>query len=74
MNTKETIKAHEKAIEILEAIAYFERIRKNTEESLNGFAGTFAELRMEYKHKLEIYSMCINRLYERYVKLWQTEL
>lgn len=74
MNTKETIKAHEKAIEILETIAYFERIRKTTEDSLNGFAGSFAGLRVKYKHKLEIYSMCINRLYERYVKLWQTKL
>jgi hypothetical protein len=74
MNTKEIIKSHKQAIEILEAIAYFERIRKNTEESLNGFIGTFSDLRVKYNYKLEIYSMCINRLYERYVKLWQTKL
>ena len=69
MTTQELIEAHEKCIEVLEAIRTFERFIKSAHENIDGFAGTFPELRRKYIHRIEIYQMCITRLQERYSKI-----
>mgnify|MGYP000970647621 FL=1 len=68
MKTHELINKHQKCIEILEAIQTFEMLIKSAQENIDGFCGTFPELRKKYNHKLEIYQMCIERLMKRYEK------
>lgn len=65
---KTLIDKHQTCIEILEAIQYFKIRKITTDKSLNGFAGTFPNLRQKYEHELIIYDMCIERLKQRYVK------
>ena len=60
------IKNHELQIEILEAIQYFARMIEHKQDSINGFPGTFPDLKRKYLHNIEIYQMCINRLKQRY--------
>ena len=69
MNTAELIKKHETLIEILEAIKTFEMLKKSAKENIEGFCGTFPELRRKYHHKNDIYGRCIARLEERYLNL-----
>jgi hypothetical protein len=69
MNAKELINKHQKCIEILEAVQTFEMLIKSAQENIDGFCGTFPELRKKYKHNKEIYQMCINRLMQRYENL-----
>lgn len=69
MNTKELIGKHQLSIEILEAIGTFQMLRGSATDNINGFCGTFPELRRMYKHKLIIYEMCIERLKLRYNNL-----
>lgn len=65
---KTLIDKHQTCIEILEAIQYFKIRKITTNKSLNGFAGTFPNLRRKYEHTIIIYDMCIERLKQRYVK------
>ena len=69
MNTKKLIKQHEKQIAILEAIRHFEKAIELKTGSLNGYPGTFPELRRKYNRNIEIYNKCIQRLTERYLKV-----
>lgn len=69
MTTTERIKKHQDCIEILEAIQTFEMLIKSGKENIDGFAGTFPEIRRKYIHNIEIYQMCITRLQERYNKI-----
>ena len=66
---KTLIDKHQTCIEILEAIQYFKIRKITTDKSLNGFAGTFQNLRRKYEHDFIIYDMCIERLKQRYVKI-----
>ena len=70
MTTQERIEAHEKCIEVLEAIDTFEnRIELAKWDIEFGFIREFPTLVKEYKHRIEIYQMCITRLQERYNKI-----
>lgn len=60
------IEKHQLKIEILEAIQHFARMIEHKQESIDGFPGTFINLRMKYLHNIEIYNKCINRLKQRY--------
>jgi hypothetical protein len=62
-------KKHQQGIEILEAMETFNRRIKSTQDSLNGFGGQFEWLRKKYTHNIEIYEKCVERLYQRYMKL-----
>jgi hypothetical protein len=70
MNTKELIKKHERAIELLEAINEFDRRIKLNQESLNLFPGTFPKLRKELNHRIEIQNMARERLFMLYLNHW----
>jgi hydroxypyruvate isomerase len=64
------ITKHEQAIAILDAIEHLHSMIKLKKYSISGFSGTFTELRKKYVHNIEIYTMCINRLQQRYDKLF----
>ena len=67
INVARLIEKQELGLEILEAIKWYENVRiPSTIKSINGFGGTFPELRKKHVHNIEIYNMCINRLYKRY--------
>ena len=66
---KETITQHEKCIEILEAIQHFQAMIQHKNDSINGFGGSFKDLRNKYTDNIDTYNRCINRLTERYNKL-----
>ena len=72
MNASELISTHEKAIEILEGIKSFSCQIKIRVESVNGFPGTFPDLRKRYLNEIDTKKRCIIRLKERYVKLLNT--
>jgi len=63
--TKDRLRTHQTIIEILEAIQTFENLIMSKMDSINGFAGTFRELRIKYTHDIDIYERCIVRLNER---------
>ena len=63
------IEKHQQCIDILMGIKSFQRRIITVEESINGFPGTFLELRIKYAHRIDIYIRCINRLNQRYYKL-----
>jgi hypothetical protein len=69
MNTESLIKKHERCIEILYAIKYFEERKKNRIESIDGFAGLFPELKQKYINNIDIINRCIKRLIERYNRI-----
>ena len=69
MTTTELIKKHQSCIEILVAVLTFEMLIKSGKENIDGFCGTFPELRRKYIHNVEIYKMCIDRLNLRYKTL-----
>jgi len=71
-NSNSLIRKHESCIEILEAVKYFEGSVIRIEMWVNGFASTFPELRRKNLNKIEIYRMCIERLYQRYDKVFKT--
>jgi len=60
------IEKHETAIRILEVIKSAERQINLYQGSLDGFPGTFAELKRKYKHKIQILNMSIERLKQRH--------
>jgi hypothetical protein len=70
MTTTKLIQAHEKCIEILDAIDTFERKMDHAIWDIEfGFIREFPKLVKEYKHRIEIYQMCIDRLNLRYKTL-----
>ena len=69
INTKELIAKHDKSIAILEGIQHFETMIKHTNDSINGFGGSFKDLREKYTDKIDTYNRCIERLYSRYNNL-----
>ena len=56
------IQYHQRAIQILEAIEDMQFRKALAQESLEGFPGTFPELRRKYQHRIEIIDLSINRL------------
>ena len=52
----------QRAIQILEAIEDMQFRKALAQESLEGFPGTFPELRKKYQHRIEILTASINRL------------
>jgi hypothetical protein len=68
-NSRAIIDKHQVCIEILEGIQYFEQSKKHKIESIEGFAGTFPELRRKYVHEIDIYNRCIKRLEQRHDKV-----
>lgn len=67
------IEKHQKAIEILLQIEYFENLIQMTNDSLKGIAGEFANLKIKYEHDGVIYNKCIDRIKQRYDKLFCNE-
>lgn len=70
--TKNLIDQHLKVIELLEDIATFERRIELKKECINGFSGTFPELKLKYEDQIDTYNRCIARLYSRYEKAVKT--
>lgn len=69
MNAKTAIERHQTCIEILEAVSHFQNMIQLKVDSINGFPGTFPELRNKYYHNIEIYKKCIVRLIQRHDKI-----
>jgi len=69
MTSRQFKDAHQSCIEIQEAIEHFERRIESTNDSINGFPGTFPYLRNKYTRKLEILAMCIARLEQRHQRI-----
>ena len=63
------IAKHEKAIEILMAIKYFERRIILLNESINGFLGSFPQLRRKYVNDLDTVKRCLARMKYKYSQL-----
>ena len=66
MNINNLIDKHKKAIELLEGIKGLEKRKELTIDSLNGFAGTFPELRRKYLNRIDTLSKCIDKLTLKY--------
>ena len=66
MKTVEELQA---LIEIVEGVNYFKTQRKRTAHDLNKPVYHF--MRDKLKHKIDIYTRCIERLNQRYIKLMQ---
>jgi len=64
--TQDLIDIQNRKIEILEGIQFLETKRQRRMESVEGFGGTFPELRREYIHEIDIINRSINRLYQRF--------
>ena len=62
VSSRSLIDKHQMCIEILEGIMHFEQQKKHRIESIEGFAGTFPELRRKY----DTINRCIKRLEQRY--------
>ena len=62
----QTCRSLKMCIEILEGIMYFEQRKKHRIESIEGFAGTFPELRRKYVNDIDTINRCIKRLEQRY--------
>jgi len=69
IDTHNIIDNHQMCIEIMEAIQSFKNRKQNRIDSINGFSGTFPELRRKYVNDIDTMNMCINRLYSRYENL-----
>ena len=57
---------HETSIKLIDAISHFEKLKKLSEETINGNAKDYTYIVENYKHDIIIYSMCIERLRLRY--------
>jgi hypothetical protein len=68
MNTKAELNKLETCVKIVEGIRLFKRLIESQQESLDGFQGTFPELRRKLIHRIEIYQKCVQRLEQRYEK------
>ena len=62
------IDKHQVCIEILEGIMHFEQRKKHRIESIEGFPGTFPELRKKYINEIDSIDRCIKRLEQRYIR------
>ena len=65
MNRREKLEC---LLEIQEAVESFERRIECTQESIDGFAGQFKELRDKYTDNIDTYERCIDRLNQRFSK------
>lgn len=59
---------HQECIEIIEAIDSLSRKRNRLTTYVNGFAGTFPELRNKYLHQIDIADRATKRLKQRHDK------
>ena len=66
LNENELKDSLQVCIEILDAISYFKKMKQHKVDSINGFQGTFPELRAKYIDNIDTYNRCIERLYKRY--------
>tara|TARA_R110002020_G_scaffold288718_2_gene504198 strand:+ start:367 stop:582 length:216 start_codon:yes stop_codon:yes gene_type:complete len=69
MNRREKLEC---LLEIQEAIESFENRIELTQESIDGCAGQFRELRDKYTDRIDTYERCIDRLNERFSKRLNT--
>lgn len=69
ISSRSLIDKHQMCIEILEGIMHFEQRKKHRIESIEGFAGTFPELRRRYVNDVDTINRCIKRLEERYKRV-----
>lgn len=63
------IDKHQMCIKILEGIICFKQRKKHRIESIEGFAGTFPELRKKYENDIDTINRCIKRLEQRYKRI-----
>lgn len=68
MDTEKELERLETCTKIVEGIGYFKRMLKSGQESLDGFQGTFPELRRKLVHRMEVHQKCVDRLQQRYEK------
>lgn len=69
VSSRSLIDKHQMCIEILEGIMHFEQRKKHRIESIEGFAGTFPELRRKYVNDIDTINRCIKRLEQRYKRV-----
>ncbi len=69
VSIRSLIDKHQMCIEILEGIMCFEQRKKHRMESIEGFAGTFPELRKKYVNDIDTINRCIKRLEQRYNRI-----
>ena len=69
LNTSKMIDDLQKQIALVEGIQHFEMRINHTKQNIEGFCGTFPELRKKYTEDIDTYKRCIKRLLERYNKL-----
>lgn len=69
VSSRSLIDKHQTCIEILEGIIRFEQRKKHKIESIEGFAGTFPELRKKYVNDIDTINRCIKRLEQRYKRI-----
>lgn len=69
VSSRSLIDKHQMCIEILEGIMCFEQRKKHRIESIEGFAGTFPELRKKYVNDIDTINRCIKRLEQRYNRI-----
>jgi hypothetical protein len=69
VSSRSLIEKHQTCIEILEGIIRFEQRKKHRIESIEGFAGTFPELRKKYVNDIDTINRCIKRLEQRYKRI-----
>lgn len=60
------IKLNELAIDLIYSIGHYNVLILNNKRSLAGVPGTMPNMAKRLNHEIEIYQMCINRLFNRY--------
>jgi hypothetical protein len=69
INTGKLTDYHQTSIEILEGIDRFQNLVRLNYEHIRVLNRNFPHLIKKYKHNIEIYDMCIERLKQRYNNL-----
>jgi hypothetical protein len=69
MKIETEIQRHETAIKVLDAIGHFKKLKKVSIENFRITPNDFKYLRNHWRHEIEIYDMCIERMNKRYQKL-----
>lgn len=69
MKTSKLLEQHQRAIETLEAIDYFQMKLEMAKDNIRQINGMFPRLVEKHKHEAEICKMCIDRLWARYWKI-----
>ena len=64
--TRDLIKIHDTSIEILNSIEIYEGFISVAYKQLKSKAAKLFDFDKHYNHKIEIYTMVIKRLFERY--------